>query len=57
MLADIVNRIREEHGLINEVPDFDPSNGNENAKFLFLLEAPGAKAVKSGFISEKRVSR
>lgn len=51
MLADVVNRIRAEQGLTNEVPDFDPGNGNENAKFLFLLEAPGAKAVKSGFIS------
>jgi len=31
MLADIVNRIRAEHGLTNEVPDFDPSNGKEQA--------------------------
>ncbi|MBC8378267.1 MAG: uracil-DNA glycosylase [Planctomycetes bacterium] len=51
MLADIANRIRAERGLTSEVPDFDPNNGNEQAKYLFLLEAPGAKAVKSGFIS------
>ena len=51
MLADIVKRIRNENGLTTEVPDFDPSNGNERAKYLFLLEAPGAKAVESGFIS------
>ena len=51
MLIDIANRIRAEQGFTNEVPDFDPSNGNEQAKFLFLLEAPGKKAVKSGIIS------
>ena len=28
MLIDIVNRIRAEQGFTNEVPDFDPSNGN-----------------------------
>jgi len=51
MLADIAQKIRDEQGITNEVPDFDPGNGNEQAKYLFLLETPGAKAVKSGFIS------
>lgn len=49
--TDLVNRIRVEHNLTSEVPDFDPKNGNERAKYLFLLEAPGPKAVKSGQIS------
>lgn len=33
------------------VPGFDPQNGNEQAKFLFLFEAPGAKAVETGQVS------
>jgi uracil-DNA glycosylase len=47
----IVERIRSEQGLAREVPGFDPSNGNERARFLLLLEAPGPKAVESGFVS------
>lgn len=33
------------------MPTFDPKNGNENARFLFVIEAPGAKAVESGHLS------
>jgi uracil-DNA glycosylase len=33
------------------VPDFDPMDGGVNAECLFLLEAPGSKAVSSGFVS------
>ncbi len=33
------------------VPHFDPLDGGINARVLFLLEAPGAKAVASGFVS------
>jgi len=33
------------------VPDFDPSDGGIYAECLFLLEAPGRKAVGSGFVS------
>jgi len=33
------------------IPYFDPCDGGVNARVLFLLEAPGAKAVASGFIS------
>jgi uracil-DNA glycosylase len=50
-LHKFVNKIRKENGLSEEVPDFDPLNGNENARILFVLEAPGAKAVKTGYIS------
>jgi uracil-DNA glycosylase len=50
-LSLIVERIRSEQQLSREVPDFDPQNGNENARFLFVLEAPGPRAVASGFLS------
>lgn len=49
--AELVKKIRTEQALQDEVPAFDPANGNENAKFLFLLEAPGPQAVKTGRIS------
>ena len=47
---DLVSLIREKHGEA-EVPSFDKNNGNENAKYLFLLEAPGPMAVQSRKIS------
>jgi uracil-DNA glycosylase len=50
-LSLLVDRIRAEQGLGREVPGFDPLNGNENARFLFVLEAPGPKAVARGIIS------
>ncbi|MFN7696171.1 MAG: uracil-DNA glycosylase [Burkholderiales bacterium] len=50
-LSAFVDRIRAEQQLGIEVPDFDPGNGNEVAKYLFVLEAPGPKAVETGFIS------
>lgn len=34
-----------------ELPYFDPRDGGVNVKTLFLLEAPGPKAVDSAFIS------
>lgn len=48
---EIIEIIRNDIGPSVEVPEFDPDNGNENAKFLFLLEAPGPKAIKSRLIS------
>jgi hypothetical protein len=33
------------------IPYFDPWDGGTAAEALYLLEAPGAKAVLSGFIS------
>jgi len=50
-LNQFVERIRKEMGPSYEVPNFDPYNGNESARILFVLEAPGAKAVKTGYIS------
>lgn len=42
--------IKAEHS-DKELPSFDPCDGGINAKALFLLEAPGPKAVDSAFIS------
>ncbi|AFK62772.1 uracil-DNA glycosylase superfamily protein [Advenella kashmirensis WT001] len=50
MFTETVEKIRLIKGTKN-VPGFDPNNGNENAQYLFLLEAPGQGSVKSGYIS------
>lgn len=50
-LSALVDKIRNEQKLGREVPDFDPYNGNEGARYLFILEAPGPKAVETGFVS------
>ena len=49
--TSLVKEIRRQEGFSEEVPYFDPMDGGSNARALFLLEAPGAKAVLSGFIS------
>ena len=50
-LTAFVEAIRTERGLESEIPFFDPRDGGTRAHALFLLEAPGPKAVRSGFIS------
>jgi uracil-DNA glycosylase len=50
-LTELVHRIREAEELANDVPYFDPLDGGVEARCLFLLEAPGPRAVASGFIS------
>ena len=50
-LTDYVEHLRTTLGYNQEIPYFDPYDGGINAKLLFLLEAPGPKAVSSGFIS------
>jgi uracil-DNA glycosylase len=50
-LEQFVSKIRSDLGSPEAVPGFDPMNGNEQAKFLFLLEAPGPQALKTGKIS------
>lgn len=50
-LTNFVETIRKETGLNREIPYFDPLDGGINAKCLFLFEAPGPRAVDSGFIS------
>jgi uracil-DNA glycosylase len=50
-LTEYVEKLRKERGEGQLIPYFDPCDGGVNAKVLFLLEAPGGKAVESGFIS------
>jgi uracil-DNA glycosylase len=50
-LTNFVETIRKETGLNREIPYFDPLDGGINAKCLFLFEAPGPRAVNTGFIS------
>lgn len=50
-LTRFVERLRVAKGQDFEIPDFDPWDGGVNAEILFPLEAPGARAVKSGFVS------
>jgi uracil-DNA glycosylase len=50
-LVKYLRRIQERAGSGRSMPDFDPCDGGIFAKFLFLLEAPGPRAVGSSFIS------
>ncbi|MHA1525135.1 MAG: uracil-DNA glycosylase [Alphaproteobacteria bacterium] len=50
-LTHFVEQERAELGFQDKIPYFDPLDGGARAKVLFVLEAPGAKAVASGFIS------
>lgn len=50
-LAAFAASIRATAGATAVVPDFDPWDGGIDAECLFLLEAPGPRAVKSGFVS------
>lgn len=50
-LAKLTARIRRAKGQGFDVPEFDPLDGGVLAEVLFLLEAPGSKAIASGFVS------
>jgi len=50
-LTTFVDWIRAEQGVSKKIPYFDPWDGGILAKVLFLLEAPGPKSVKFGFVS------
>jgi uracil-DNA glycosylase len=50
-LVQFVQRLRIQMNDSKLVPDFDPLDGGAMAECLFLLEAPGGKAVGSGFVS------
>ncbi len=50
-LTDFVNRLRQAMGPQYGIPYFDPLDGGISAKILYLLEAPGPRAVDAGFIS------
>lgn len=50
-LTAFVDALRAEAGPDVAIPNFDPWDGGVAAEVLYFLEAPGAKAVTSGFIS------
>ncbi|MBU1075451.1 uracil-DNA glycosylase [Patescibacteria group bacterium] len=50
-LTIFVNEIRKEQGVTKKIPYFDSFDGGVFAECLFVLEAPGSKAVRSGFVS------
>ncbi len=50
-LTAFVDALRVQMGSNYRIPYFDPWDGGVAAEVLYLLEAPGAKAVVSGFIS------
>ena len=50
-LTRFVEQMRQETRRGLDIPYFDPMDGGINAKCLFLGEAPGPEAVKSGFVS------
>lgn len=50
-LVNYLDLIKKELGNEFDTPMFDPCDGGVNSKVLFLLEAPGPKAVGSCFIS------
>jgi hypothetical protein len=49
-LTAFVQRLREEQDVTRRIPYFDPLDGGAAARILLVLEAPGPKAVGSGFI-------
>jgi len=50
-LTEFVEKLRAEVGSHGNIPYFDPWDGGIDAEILFLLEAPGARALFTGFIS------
>ena len=50
-LVEYLETLKSELGSDFDTPMFDPCDGGVEAKALFLLEAPGPKAVGSDFIS------
>ena len=50
-LTELVDALRASAKTSEDIPYFDPWDGGVNAECLFLLEAPGAKAIESGFVS------
>jgi uracil-DNA glycosylase len=50
-LTAFVQRLREETGYGAKIPYFDPADGGVWARCLVIAEAPGPRAVESGFVS------
>jgi uracil-DNA glycosylase len=54
-LLTIVERIRASRADPRSVPGLDPRNGNEAARVLLVLEAPGPGAVESQVVSIENI--
>lgn len=54
-LALFAERLRNQS--YGQVPDFDPRDGGNQAKALFLFEKPGPQAFASGFVSRNNDDR
>jgi hypothetical protein len=50
-LTQYVEHLHAQIGKMTAIPHFDPWDGGVDAELLFLLEAPGPKAVATGFVS------
>jgi uracil-DNA glycosylase len=50
-LNHLVEEIRRDRGSAFAVPYFDPADGGVQAECLYVMEAPGARAVRTGFVS------
>jgi uracil-DNA glycosylase len=50
-LSEYATRVALSRGSDCALPYFDPCDGGVHARLLFLLEAPGPRAVKSKFVS------
>ena len=50
-LTVFVDLLRDKKGRNYRIPYFDPADGGIAAEILFLFEAPGKRAVQTGFIS------
>src|SRR4051812_17821324 len=50
-LTQLVEEIRRERRCGPVVPYFDPADGGIKAECLYVLEAPGRRALESGFVS------
>lgn len=50
-LTAFVRQVRQERPSKDRIPYFDPDDGGVNAEVLFVLEAPGPKAIATGFVS------
>ena len=50
-LTAFVEKLRAQVGPDASIPNFDPWDGGIDAEILYLLEAPGPKAMLTGFVS------
>ena len=51
LLTAFVHELRGEMGTDYSIPYLDPADGGTRATLLYLLEAPGPRAIASGFVS------